>query len=93
MVTRGVEMCDLDDVNTRSLPGFGCESFAGVSCTGFMDEDCLWDLSLGHTGDGKFDGETFWVGCGWFFWSGRGGGREDVRTRQQGRFSLDDARF
>ena len=43
-----------------SIPGFGCESFAGISCTGFTDGDCLWDLSLGrHTGDGKFDGEVF----------------------------------
>ena len=28
-----------------------------------------------------------------FFWTGRGGGRDIVRARQQGRFSLDDARF
>jgi hypothetical protein len=49
----------LDDVNTRSLEGFGCESFPGVSCTGFTDGDCLWDLSLGLTGDGKLDEETF----------------------------------
>ena len=33
----------LDDVNARSLAGFGCESFAGDSFTGFTDGDCLWD--------------------------------------------------
>ncbi len=45
---------------------------------------------LGLTGDGKFDGETF-LGRLWMvFWTGRGGGREGVRARQQGRFSLDD---
>ncbi len=60
-----------------SLGGSGCESLVGVRCTGFVDGDCLWDLSLGqHTGDGKFDGKSFWVGCGWFFsWGGRGRGR------------------
>jgi hypothetical protein len=43
----------------------GVNPFAGVRCTGDTDGDCLWDLSLGQsTGDGKFDGETFWVGCG-----------------------------
>jgi hypothetical protein len=52
-------MCFLDDVNVCSFPGFGCESFVGVSYTGFTDGDCQWDLSLGRTGDGKFDGETF----------------------------------
>ena len=40
----------------------GVDLFAGVRCTGFTDGDCLWDLSLGQrTGDGKFDGEAFWV--------------------------------
>jgi hypothetical protein len=38
---------------------------------------CLWDLSLGYrTGDGRFDGETFF---GWvvdFFLGGRGGKRK-----------------
>ncbi len=65
-------MCVLDVVNKRSLEGFGCESFEGVTFTGFTDGDYLWKLSLGRTGDGKFDGETFLVGCGWFFWKGRG---------------------
>jgi hypothetical protein len=51
----------------------GVDSFTGVRYTGFTDGDCPWDLSLGkRTGDGKFDGETFWVGCGWFFGGGRG---------------------
>jgi hypothetical protein len=56
----------------------GVNPFTGVRYTGFTDGDCLWDLSLGQlTGDGKFDGKTFWVGCGWFFFfggSGRGRG-------------------
>jgi hypothetical protein len=33
-------MCDLDGVSTRSLAGFGCESFVVVRYTGFMDGDC-----------------------------------------------------
>ena len=72
----------LDGVNARSLASSGCESFSEVRCTEFADGDYLWGLSLGQsTGDGKFDGETFWVGCGWFFLGGAGGGRERVRTR------------
>jgi hypothetical protein len=36
----------------------------------------LWDLSLGqHTGDGRFDGETFLGGLLNFFLGGRGRGR------------------
>ncbi len=59
-VTGGFEMCVPDGVNTRSLAGFGCESFEGVIYTGFVDGDCLRDLSPGRrTGDGKFDGEAF----------------------------------
>jgi len=42
---------------------------------------CLWDLSLGQrTGDGRFDGETFF---GWvvdFFLGGRGGKRKRQGT-------------
>jgi hypothetical protein len=69
-------MCVLDDVNTRSISGSGCGYFAGFRCTEFVDGDCLWDLSLGHlTGDGKFVGRCFCVGCGWFFLGGRGGKR------------------
>ncbi len=46
----------------------GCESFLQGSVElDFLRMDCQWDLSLGQgTGDGKFDGETFWVGCGFF---------------------------
>jgi hypothetical protein len=45
----------------------GVNTFVGVRCTGFVDGDCLWDLSLSQcTGDGKFDGQTFWVGSGSF---------------------------
>jgi hypothetical protein len=56
VVASGLEMCALDGVNTRSLAGFGCESFVVVRCTGFMDGDYPGNLSWGrHTGDGKFD--------------------------------------
>jgi hypothetical protein len=54
-MTRGLDMCVLDDVNEWSFAGFGWESFGCY----------LWDLSLGqHTGTGRFDGEVFldgWV--------------------------------
>ena len=69
-------MCALDGVSTRSLVGFGCESFVVVRYTGFMDGDCPGNLSLGRrTGDGKFDGETF-LGRTWMFFSWGGGGGE-----------------
>ncbi len=65
-VTRGLEMCALDGVNTGSLPGFGCESFVVVRYTGFVDGDCPGNLSLGQiTGDGSLGnlmGRRFWVG-------------------------------
>jgi hypothetical protein len=35
---------------------------------------------------GHLDGETFWVGCGWFFLTGRGGGRENTRSHSAGSF-------
>ena len=38
----------LEDGNTRSVTGSGCESFGGVLFTGFVDGDCPWDLSLGQ---------------------------------------------
>jgi hypothetical protein len=42
---------------------------------------CLWDLSLGHrTGDGRFDGETFFVCVVDFFLGGRGGKRKRQGT-------------
>jgi hypothetical protein len=86
-------VCVLDDVNTCLLKGFGCESFAGVRCTGFTDGDCLWDLSLGRcTGDGKFYGETFLGRLWMFFCEGRGGEEKESGHVQDGRFSLDDTR-
>jgi hypothetical protein len=58
----------------------GVNPFAGVRCAGFVDGDFLWDLSLGqYTGDRKFDGETFWVGCGWFFHGGAGQGKRKLQ--------------
>ena len=57
----------------------GVNPFTGVHYTGFVDGDCLWDIFLGqHTGDGKFDGQTFWVGCGCFFLGGGGGVDEET---------------
>ena len=38
----------LEDSNVWSITDSGCESFAGVHCTGFVDGDCPWDLSLGQ---------------------------------------------
>ena len=73
-VARGFEMRALDGVSTRSLAGFGC----GSLCRGplHLDGNCPGNLSLGqHTGDGKFDGETF-LGRTWMFFLGRGGGGE-----------------
>ena len=59
----------------------GVNPFEGVRCTGFVDGDFLWDQSLGQrTGDGKFDGETFWVGCGFLSW-GNEGGEEELQKR------------
>jgi hypothetical protein len=82
------------DYSTWSLTGFGCESFVAVRCTGFMDRDCPGNLSLGqHTGDGKFDGETF-LGRTWmFFLGGRGRGRGSVRGSTPESFSQDDSHF
>jgi hypothetical protein len=54
----------------------------------------LWDLSLGrHTSDGKFDGESFWVGCGCFFLGGGRGGEEELQGTYCNLFSQDDVRF
>ena len=41
-IRRGIEMCVLNGVNTRSLTSSGCESFTEVRYTGFMDGDYLW---------------------------------------------------
>ena len=45
---RGLEIRVLESANVWSITGSGCESFAGVCFTGFVDGDCPWDLSLGH---------------------------------------------
>ena len=47
-MTREFGMCVLEGANTQLLTGSGCESFTGVHCTGFVDGDCPWDLSLGQ---------------------------------------------
>ena len=47
-MSSGLEIRVLEDVNTGSITVSGCESFAGVHCTGFVDDDYPWDLSLGH---------------------------------------------
>ena len=49
----GLEMSVLEDVNTWSVAGSGCESFQGVRCTRFVNGDCPWDLSLGQRSVGK----------------------------------------
>ena len=46
-MARGLEMCLLDDVNTRSLAGSGFESLAVVRCIGFMDGVFSGNLHLG----------------------------------------------
>jgi len=45
-MTGGLEMRVLEVANARSVAGCGCESFSGVHCTGFVNGDCPWDLSL-----------------------------------------------
>ena len=47
-MTRGLEIRVLEGANVWSIAGSGCESFAGVRYTGFLDGDCPWDLSLGQ---------------------------------------------
>jgi hypothetical protein len=72
----------------------GVDPFAEVRYTGFTDGDCLWDVSLGqHTGDGKFDGETFLGRLLIFFLGGRGRRRGGVRASTAELFSQDDTRF
>ena len=52
VMTGGLEMLVLEGANARSDAGSECESFTGVRCTGFVDGDYSWDLSLGqHTGN------------------------------------------
>ena len=38
-------------------------------------------------------GSRFWVGCGFFFLGGRGGGRGSARSSTSETFSHDDSRF
>ena len=58
---------------------------------------CLWDLSLGHTGDGRSDGETFLGGLLIFFLGDRGRGRgtpgHDCRGVFAGRREFQTALF
>ena len=70
----------------------GVDPCAGVRCTWITDGDCPGNLSLGqHTGDGKFDGETF-LGRTWmFFLGGTGEGKRNSRARAVETFSQDDA--
>ena len=84
-VARGLEMCALDGVITRSLAGFGC----GSLCRGPLHLDHGWGLTVGpgnlslgqHTGDGKFDGETF-LGRTWmFFLGGAGEGKRKCQDK------------
>ena len=44
----GLEMRVLEGANEWSVAGSGCETFEGVHCTGFVDGDSTWDLSLGQ---------------------------------------------
>jgi hypothetical protein len=72
----------------------GVDPFVEVRYTGFTDGDCLWDLSLWqHSGDGKFDGETFLCRLLIFFFGGRDRGRGGSRARTAESFSQDDTRF
>ena len=50
-----------------------------------------WGLAYGiypwqRTGDGRFDGEAFWMGCGFFSWGG-GGGEEELQGTTAETFS------
>jgi hypothetical protein len=67
-------VCVLEVVNTCSFPDFlvlGVNPFQKSGALDFRMTTTLWDLSLGRrTGDGKFDGETFWGGLWMVFpWS------------------------
>ena len=78
-MTRGFEIRALDGVSGSvhgRLRVLGVDPCVEVRCTSITDGDCPGNLSLGqHTGDGKFDGETF-LGRTWMFFSGGGGGGE-----------------
>ena len=78
-VARGLEIRVPDGSGARSLAGFGWESFVWVRYTWVHG----WGLSMesipDRTGDGKFDGETFF---GWvvdvFSW-GTGEGKRKLQ--------------
>jgi hypothetical protein len=90
-VIRGLDRCVLDGVNARSLAGFGWESFAWVRYTGFTDGDLpMTSIPGAHTGDGRFDGETFLGGLLIFFLGGRGRGRGAPGCVWLRGFSLDE---
>ncbi len=78
-VGRGLEIHVPDGAGVRSLPGFGWESFGWVRYTWAHG----WGLSMesipGHTGDGKFDGETFLGGLWMFFLGGEGKGKRKLQ--------------
>ena len=52
-MTRGLEIRVLEDTNSWSITGPGCESFAGVRCTGFVDMVFLWGPCRGGDGGGE----------------------------------------
>ena len=75
-MTGGLEMRVPEGANARSVAGSGCESLEGsTALDSWMGTDhgiCPWVIALLMR---KFDGGTFWVGCGWFFfWVLVGGG-------------------
>jgi hypothetical protein len=62
-------MCVLYFVNTRSIVGFACESFAGVSS---LDSRMGTDYGIypwvALVMENLMEKQKrFWVGCGWFF--------------------------
>ncbi len=90
-MTRGIDRRVLDGVNTRSLAGFGWESFAWVRCTGFTDGGLpMGSIPGKHTGDGRFDGETSLGGLLIFFLGGWGRGRGDPGCVLLRGFSQDE---
>ena len=93
MVARGLEIRVPDGAGTRSLLGFGWESFTWVPCTWVRGWGLTMESIPGHIGDGKFDGETFLDGLWMFFLGGRGRGRGNSRTRTTESFSEDDTSF
>ena len=50
---------------------------------------CLWDLSLGRTGDARLMGKHFRVGC-WFFSWGGGGGEEELQGTAAEAYLVND---